>query len=265
VISSSGVIACVMCRFSRRDCVRFFVLFVAPFMLLVLLYAVVANGATLHLTARYWEWSPDAPHHAAVIQVLAGDRGGTGVIVRSTATRCAILSAHHVTQRMSTIRIVWPAGTSGVGTLAGSDPASDLSLIYLGLGGWTPRSVVVATAEPKPGDRLEVCGYGGPTDDTLRHFWVTATDESSSRALYSRGNALNGDSGGALFNTSRELVGILQGGTYRRNVGIQGNGTSWAIHYPIRSSNVACVRGLLQRAGIFPGIRPRVICPPGGS
>jgi len=238
--------------------------FVCPILILAL--AAAAQAAPLHLTAKYWEWSPDAPHHAAVIQVRAGNRGGTGVIVRSTSSRCAILTAHHVTQQMPTIRIMWPT-TSGIGTLAGSDAPNDLALIYLGLQGWTPTAVSVAAVEPKPGDRLEVCGYGGPSDGTLRHFWVTATAESSRESLYSRGNALNGDSGGAVFNTSRELVGILQGGTYRRDVGIHGNGTSWAVHYPIRSSNVACVRGLLQRGRVplVPRIRPRVICPPGGS
>lgn len=253
---------------------------------LAVLAASVAQAAPLYLTAvKYWKWSPDAPHHAAMIQVRAGNRGGTGVIVHSDSGNCVVLTSYHIVERYTEVRILWPTpwNTDGIGVVAGNDVAADLSVIYQDTAGWKARAVRVATIAPKPGDRLEVCGFGGPDNkDTIRHYWVTATEQTDFGGYqYLDGKALPGDSGGAILNEDHELVGILKGGENQKNVGIRhvgmSDGSSWRIHYPIVAANLGCIRGLLQRRKVplFPGIRQRIQqrqqiggspgrCPPGG-
>lgn len=221
--------------------------------------------------------------------VRAEGRGGTGVVVRGIDGKCATLTSHHITLNARLAKLTWIASakwksTSGYGTLVGSDPVGDVALIYTGTPGWRSPAINVATTAPNPGDRLEVCGFGGPnTDDALRHYWVTATAEKDANSgQYARGNALLGDSGGAVFNEAHELVGILSGGTHTKDIKLRdqevcpgcGKQHNYKVHFPIRATNLACIRSLLRRSSVpmFPRIRQRmtqprqrIIYPPGGS
>jgi S1-C subfamily serine protease len=236
---------------------------------------VVAFAATAQ-AAKYWDWSPDAPHHRALVRVSVERGRGTGVVVRSVRGQCAILTSHHIVGDSRVAGISWPASqdyyaTSAVGRTAGRDRGGDLALIYQQTPGWTPEAIDIAETAPKPGDRLEVCGWG-PDRTGLRHYWVTATSEADdSSGQYADGRALPGDSGGAILNEQHQLVGILSGGQSTRMLGQTTLGTPVVAHFPIRATNLTCIRGLLGRARVPMRIRPPGLggfprfCPPGGS
>jgi len=163
--------------------------------------------------ASPWHWSPAGEHHRAMVRVLACERGGyscgSGCYV-TDGSRCGVLTAAHAL-RGRPIEIVWSDGTRS----RSNEPAIDKYGHDVGFVPVRHESIQplrVAGTTPRPGDRVEICGFGGGDDKPLRHWWARYRGVTGRLASYDA-PIMEGDSGGVVLNEGHEVVGVVTLGT----------------------------------------------------
>lgn len=218
-----------------------------------------------------WTFSEDRPGHRAIVKITARDGGsGTGVIVaiagESPERYAHILTAYHIVESVlqgrlisntsEATRIVFYDGEVSNGAYTvGFDRQHDMAVILTAIpddatklaADETPyMPAIVAEESPKPGDLVEYCGLGGPSDG-VRHFWGTVRSDSTTAELNGDTSLLSGDSGGPVFDKDGFLLGVNSGGYHTTSVGITSPGNDWVAHYPARSSNQGSTQILLTQ------------------
>lgn len=171
--------------------------------------------------AEVFQWSPPAPHHAAVVRVTVSSGGmsaiGSGCYVDVGGVK-GVLTANHVVSDPGKVQVHWSDGTQTTGTVTGDATGADLAMILTEHA--TVQPLTMADRPPQPGEWVELCGYGGAgagSTARLRHWWGTLND---TRAWDGRGNAyadyhcavIQGDSGGTVLDTSHRVVGVIASG-----------------------------------------------------
>jgi S1-C subfamily serine protease len=159
---------------------------------------------------------------AALVVIVAQRRGapgtedlGTGVIVD---TRGDILTALHVVQGASKIKVTFADGTTSTASVATSDPAHDIAVLAAGK---LPAVIVPAVLGPSPQVGDETFAVGNPLGlvGSLSAGVISGLDRTfkldNGRTLTGMVQfdaAVNpGSSGGPLLNAKGQVIGIVTG------------------------------------------------------
>lgn len=200
----------------------------------------------LSFAADLWQWTSKADHHRAVVQIRAGNAGGTGCLVWISEDRKKgiVLTAAHVVEGNQIAKARWENGYESAGVIAGQNAQYDVACFEV----VPPEGAVAVPVVPDPvpfGTAGEACGYGGPGNQ-LRHFAVEAVEAVTDRTTW-RGVVISGDSGGPIFvdvDGEKHLAGTVIGGP---NVApIQGV-SDWQAVYPIYASRSSAARAILTQ------------------
>jgi len=197
--------------------------------------------------ADYWNWTPEAKHHAAIVHVQCGQHGGSGVLCKKDGT---IATAYHVIETGGQLTVTWQSGYRSHATINKIGKQNDVAFLNT-----TPPEnavfipLVPLDQRPAIGDDLEYLGYGGPTNK-LRHFSGKVTEVEPGMIV---GDAylLNGDSGGGVI-WKGFLVATISGGRDKQSAAAfeDGNRDRWPLHYPALTGRVAAKA---SNAGCVPG------------
>lgn len=128
------------------------------------------------------------------------------------------------------------------------DEKRDVALLRVAI----PKSTKparIATESIKHGELLEFTGFGGGSSiKAPRHFNSQASAPTTPDLIYADTTLLPGDSGGAVFNEKREVVGVISGGWIWWQGGVQGPvGQTVPTTWPARACNVGPIRQLRPR------------------
>lgn len=163
--------------------------------------------------------APAGTPHPAVVRVVqiapSGNRCyGSGTLVHKDTRQGIVLTcAHLFREEAGDVAVTFPGGRPLEAELVAIDPAWDLAALRIA----APRAnpVTVAADHPKPGDRLQSCGYGSDgrywcNQGSTLGYARTATT-ATYETLELTGRARDGDSGGPVFNERGELAAVLWG------------------------------------------------------
>lgn len=193
--------------------------------------------------AELWNWTSAAAHHAAVVEVRAGNAGGTGCLVWSDGKRGIVLTAAHVVEGQQIAKATWKTGYQSAGKIAGRYSTQDVACFEV----VPPADAVVVPVCPDPqplGTQGEACGFGGP-DGKLRSFHVKAIDGTGDRTTW-QGVVISGDSGGPIFVTidgQPYVAGTIIGGPNTSTIA----GSEWQAVHPIYASKTHFCRTILAQ------------------
>lgn len=132
------------------------------------------------------------------------------------------------------------------------DEERDLAMLLVAL----PSDIKparLARRAVKRGDRLEFAGLGGGTDVRRpRHFRADASNPTNETLIFADATLLPGDSGGPVFNSDHEVVGIISGGWIWWDGGVKNKtGQKVIATWPARACNYKPIRDMVlgqQRA-----------------
>lgn len=205
-----------------------------------------------------WDWTEVAPHHQAIVEVRTGDGTGTGIVISIDESKPIkdgfegyCLTAWHVVeedQGKGEILIKFSNGRKSKGCrVVEFDEEKDVALLWV----WVPKAISpakLATEAINGGDEVEMAGLGGGSslECCIRHFSATASPPSSGEKIFADVPLLPGDSGGPVFNSDHEVVGIISGGWFWYDSGVVSkNGNQIRTTWPARASNIGPIKGLI--------------------
>lgn len=179
-------------------------------------------------------------------QILTG--AGSGVIVTADGY---IVTNNHVIEDSSKITVTLRDGTQYEAKLIGTDEKTDLAVLKIEASGLQP-AVFGSSSDLKVGERAIVIGNPlGQLGGTVTSGIISALDreitvEGHTMTLLQTDAAVNpGNSGGGLFNSNGQLVGII-------NAKSSGNDVE-GIGFAIPSNTVKEVADALIKNGYVPG------------
>jgi len=140
---------------------------------------------------------------------------GTGVIVD---TQGDILTALHVVQGASVIKVTFADGTTSTASIATSDPTHDIAVL---VAGQLPAVIVPAVLGPNPQVGDETFAVGNPLGlvgslsagviSGLDRTFKVANGRTLSGMIQFDAAVNPGSSGGPLLNTKGQVIGIVTG------------------------------------------------------
>jgi len=211
-----------------------------------------------------WRYARTDAHRQAVVRISTSDSGrttskGSGVAV-DWRGRCVVLTAYHVVRDARQVTVRFSDGKVVGATVMATDSTWDLAIL-------APAEAFSGSAEmasgkaavPTIGQRLESCGYG-PDDrlaanvGTVQRFAQPQAQVSVTDWMIIGGYARGGDSGGPVFNTAGQVVGILWGSAGGTVTAVQG-GRVWRFLYD-HCKWAAPQNCLFPRWPLVPVVRP---------
>lgn len=210
---------------------------------LIFIASIVASNAT----AQFWDWSPPAPHHAAVCRVISGNRAGSGIYVEYGNLRGVLTAAHISTGGRATVQ--FSDGTKATGETLDDKFGHDVAFVFATHSALLPTPM--ARQNPSREDRVEFVVSGGP-ERRLRSFWATVQEVGINATKYDC-DVLSGDSGGGVFNTQGELVGIQAFGQGHKIAGQ----TAWNAYHGAGGASCERIRDFLKRISQLGKCGPR--------
>ena len=233
-----------MGRFIRIQIVQLTSILPVLFVSVCMVASVAAQ--TAQVERGFWSWTESSDHHKAVVQVTTDSGAGSGVLVHVFRTRRVgkgyeglVLTAHHVVSDAKLVKVAYQNGKKAKDCTVVS-VNKDVDVAFLRV--WVPdgaKEVPLAKAAARPGDTLEFCGYGGGLPlDQLRHFKATSDDPTNTKQIFSSVSLLSGDSGGPVFNSQGQVVGIISGGWFWFDGASSKSGLRQTLTWPARSSNL---------------------------
>lgn len=207
-----------------------------------------------------WEWTPYAKYHDTIVEVSTGHGSGTGVLIRVDKSKEVkggyeglVLTAWHVVQDDADggkIKVTYRNKRRAKGCqVVEHDDAKDVALLWV----WVPKGVEpaeLAAASIERGDQLELVGLGGGTKlaDCVRSFKAEASPPSTIEKIFADVPLLPGDSGGPVFNSEHQVVGIISGGWFWWDSGLKTeSGAYIRTTWPARASNVGPLQAMLTK------------------
>ena len=207
-----------------------------------------------------WEWTPYEKYHDTIVEVSTEHGSGTGVLIRVDKSKeikggyeGLVLTAWHVVQDDAVdgkIKVTYRSKRRARGCqVVEHDEAKDVALLWV----WVPKGIEpaeLATASVKRGDKLELVGLGGGTKlaDCVRCFRSEASPPSTIEKIFADVPLLPGDSGGPVFNSKHQVVGIISGGWFWWDSGLKTeSGAYIRTTWPARASNVGPLQTMLTK------------------
>lgn len=207
-----------------------------------------------------WEWTPSAKYHNTIVEVSTAHGSGTGVLIKVDKTKKVkdgyeglVLTAWHVVQDDASggkIKVTYRNKRRAKGCqVVEHDEAKDVAVLWV----WVPAGVEpakLATKSIEHGDELELVGLGGGTKlaDCVRSFKSQASPPSTIEKIFADVPLLPGDSGGPVFNSKHEVVGIISGGWFWWDSGLKTeSGAYIRTTWPARASNVGPLQSMLTK------------------
>ena len=190
---------------------------------------------------------------ASVVSITCTDTTGTGLIVSPdgyVVTNC------HVVENAAGIELLLQDGRQLPARVVGTDPVSDLAVLYVEATGLTPAqfgdsaSVRVGDTVVAIGDPLGAQLRGTMTDGIISAINRDIQVSGRSMTLLQTNAALNsGNSGGPLINCYGQVIGIntMKIGDYMNDAGVEGLG------FAIPSTTVKTVVDQLISQGFVSG------------
>jgi putative serine protease PepD len=178
----------------------------------------------------------------SVVQVRAGSRGGSGVIIDDSH----VVTNGHVVVGASTVELLLDDGRSVTGRVLGADERNDIAVVEADLGN-TPAAAMGRSAGLQIGQPVIAVGSPLGLTGSVTAGVVSAVDRSSNNypgpMIQTDASINQGNSGGPLVDLRGQVVGI---NTAIATVGSSGNiGIGFAV--PIdRAADVA--RGIIAGA-----------------
>ena len=210
-----------------------------------------------------WEWTPYEKYHNTIVEVSTEHGSGTGVLIRVDKTKEVkggyeglVLTAWHVVQGDADdgkIKVTYRNKRRARGCqVVEHDEAKDVALLWV----WVPKGIEpaeLATSSVKRGDQLELVGLGGGTKlaDCVRCFRSEASPPSTIEKIFADVPLLPGDSGGPVFNSKHQVVGIISGGWFWWDSGLKTeSGAYIRTTWPARASNVGPLQTMLAKVDL---------------
>ena len=207
-----------------------------------------------------WEWTPYEKYHDTIVEVSTEHGSGTGVLIRVDKSKEVkggyeglVLTAWHVVQddaEGGQIKVTYRNKRRARGCqVVEHEEAKDVALLWV----WVPKGVEpaeLATASVTRGDKLELVGLGGGTKlaDCVRCFRSEASPPSTIEKIFADVPLLPGDSGGPVFNSKHQVVGIISGGWFWWDSGLKtDSGAYIRTTWPARASNVGPLQSMLAK------------------
>ena len=207
-----------------------------------------------------WKWTPEADYHRAVVEVSTTHGSGTGVLISVNKEKPVkdgfegyVVTAWHVIQddiHEGEIKVTYKNKRRARGCqVVQHDEDKDVALLWV----WVPgdvKAAKLATEPVKRGDKLELAGLGGGTNlaNCIRAFEAEASPPSSIEKIFADVPLLPGDSGGPVFNSKHEVVGIISGGWFWWDSGLKTeDGTYIRTTWPARASNVGPIQSMMAK------------------
>ena len=213
-----------------------------------------------------WDWSDAGPHHDSVVEISSEAGAGTGVLISTDRTR--IFKKGHVGHVLTALHVIKNDIVNGKlrvryrnraetrdCTVVKHSEEKDIAIVRV----WVPQGIREARLASVPierGDQLELVGLGGGTNLAycVRAFKSAASPPSSAEKIFADVPLLPGDSGGPIFNSRHEVVGVISGGWFWWDGGVTApDGAIMRTTWPARASNVAPIRRMLD------GLNPSTI------
>ncbi len=158
-----------------------------------------------------------AEPHPAVVRVVVSEGEatsfGSGTLVDVREQFGLVITNWHVVRdAKGPIEVIFPNGMTSKARALKVDQDWDLAALVI----WRPqvKPVKIASAAPRPGDRLTICGYGPGIyrSATGRCTQYYSPDVNLPQQMVELDvEARQGDSGGPIFNDRGELAGVLFG------------------------------------------------------
>lgn len=212
----------------------------ALFVLLFLLGFSESCFGQLGIDNDFWRnsWSCPAEHHKSVVVIScnypgSARGGGTGVYIEGGF----FLTAAHVVDGATSIKATFDDGSAFSLQLKRYDAAADFAILSV-LGEEKVKAAPAKISKRKlvVGDIVEVCGHAGLQG--LRHFSAAIEGFDGKRVVFD-GYAIQGDSGGPIFNNAGEVVAIVSGGALWHEEKIDAGYLKLAVTTPIIGPDVA--------------------------
>lgn len=208
-------------------------------------------SAQIGKETNLWQWTAGAKHHNAIVQVNCGGGLGTGVVIGVNKEKPVkdgfegyCLTAYHVVKEdkgKHEIGVIYRNGRKAKGcSIVQYDEHADVAVLWA----WVPGDLEpakLASAPVQNGDVLEFAGLGGGSElqCCLRHFSAKASCASGPQKIFADVSLLPGDSGGPVFNSNQEVVGVISGGWFWWDGGVKKpDGSGLDATWPARAANL---------------------------
>ncbi len=185
----------------------------------------------------------------AIVRVSDGERTvGSGFIFDDKAH---IVTAHHVTEKLSNIYIIFPDGSISPATITGSSKQSDIAVLTLENEAIVEPLILADSATVKIGEQVVTIGSPFDLMETLTSGIVSQTNRFVeiertrwvANLIQFDAAANSGNSGGPLLNSEGEVIGMV----IARVKPNEGDG----IYYAVSSNKVRRVVASLIDQGSF--------------
>ena len=234
---------------------------ISPAMTLFAAFALLQSASgQVGSETEHWDWTPSAKHHESIVKVSTESGSGTGVIVHVFESRPVAkgfeglcFTAKHVIaddDGKQKIKVSYQNGKRAKHCkVILEDEERDIALLWV----WVPKNVTAAKIAPNEvtiGEPLELCGLGGGSKlDMMRHFNSKSESPTDSNLIFASVALMAGDSGGPVFNSDSQLVGIISGGWFWFDGGVKSrSGGSVSLTWPARSCNRGILAELMTEA-----------------
>lgn len=196
---------------------------------LVIWFLATVTSARADVSELFREMFARSSHvpHPSIVQVLAPDREalsrGSGTLIHVDGQFGYVITNWHVVRDAEReVLVIFPDGYQSLARILKMNKDWDLALLLIWAG--TEQPMPLATVGPRPGDDLQIAGYGAGDFRAQRGRFSTfaAPQPDMPFEMFEvAAIARQGDSGGPIINQRGELVGVLFGAGDGRTTGTQ--------------------------------------------
>lgn len=181
-----------------------------------------------------------------------GTSAGAGVLVGYTGTDSYIMTCHHVIADATELNVILSDGEKYSATLVGGDYKTDIAVIAINKIDLTYATLAEASSTPALGSSVFAIGnplgtLGGSVTSgiisaTSRE--ITTSDGTTMNLMQTDAAINSGNSGGGLFNTNGQLIGIVN--AKYSATGVEGLGFAIPMSTAIPISSELITKGYIE-------------------